>query len=862
MIFKKNLHIIISFTVPIIILGLVYAAFGMYPFGNKTMLISDMEGQYIDFYSALYDILKKGQSLSYSWQAGMGHNFIGIYAYYLASPFSFLILLFNKQSLTEALFVMTLIKIGWAGLTCSIYLKYLSNKSRIYICIFSILYALMSYSIVYSFNIMWLDGVLLLPLVLLGVEKIIRANKFILFAISLFIAFIANFYISYMVGLFSFLYFIVCYFSSYPFKDWRIFIRKFLIFVSSAALAAGCAAFLLLPTFFALKYAQGMSKISLLNWKVNFPLLDLLYKLPMGSYDTLKSGLPNIYCGLLVLLICPFFFISSKIKIKEKILFSLFIIFMVFSFNFSNLNLMWHGFDDPNWFPYRYSFLFSFILINIAYRSINTLSRSQAGMVFKIYGVLITIIILLQKLGYGALSDKFIILNILFLSTYTFLLYALINHSKKRRAILIIMSLFIFAEVSLNTLVLIKRMDGEFVYALKDKYDSTLSNLDNVVRKVEANDTSFYRIDRTKEVERTLNDSMNLGYKGISHFSSTMNGKLNNFLGRLGFIIPFVLKVDYTGSTLVTDSLMGVKYIITEKTLDFGYKEILKNGYTKVYENMYAMPIGFLVNAKIKDIRTENKDPLQLQNDILNLSLGNEGTNYVNFFSPIEVSKVELKNIASSNMEGRQEFTIIDNKHEAFVEFTVESPRDEQMYVFMPPYSYSEVDAYINDNYVDSYLCYNNSTILDMGFHSKGDRIRFKLLLKTDSFNILTKYLYYFYGLNGEKFSSAITSFKQCSFQAAEVTDTMVRGRIEAKEDGVLFTSIPYDPGWEAAIDGKKAQIQKIGEAFMGLELAKGQHEIKFNFVPQGLRTGTLISTVSMVLFITLVYFFIKNNVK
>ncbi len=78
--------IISSFLVPFVLLGSLLASFGIYPFGDLTLLVSDMNNQYIQYFSYLYDVYTQGNSLLYSWQAGMGLNFTGIFAYYLASP--------------------------------------------------------------------------------------------------------------------------------------------------------------------------------------------------------------------------------------------------------------------------------------------------------------------------------------------------------------------------------------------------------------------------------------------------------------------------------------------------------------------------------------------------------------------------------------------------------------------------------------------------------------------------------------------------------------------------------------------------------------------------------------------------------
>lgn len=848
---RNNIYFIISFLLPFLILGLVYISFGIYPLGDRTILISDMGGQYIDFYSKIYDILKNGRSLFYTWQAGMGHSFVGIFAYYLSSPFTLLILFFKKQNLPEALLLITLLKVGASGLTMSIYLTYLPRRSKSSIIICSLLYGLMAYSVVYSFNIMWLDGVILLPLILLGVEKIVREDRFILFLISLFITFIANFYISYMVGIFSFLYLLTIYFSIHSFVKIKVLMRKLLMFILSALWAAGCAAFLLIPTLFVFQTVSVTSDVIQSGIQINFKLFDLLSKLPAGAYDTVTTGLPNIYCGLITLLAVPLYFANKNIPFREKILHFSLIAFMILSFNLSPLNLMWHGFDGPDWFPYRYSFLFSFLLISLVFRSFNASCGWDINILLKSFCIWISIIILIQRFSYAYLPDKILYLNMALLAIYTTLLFLLIKHHDKGRMILFALTLSIIIEASFNTWYMVSCLDKEFRYAKKEKYYNSLASLDSLTLRIKDKYKNFYRIDRSSGVSRSYNDSMNLNYNGITHFSSLINGRLNNFLNELGFLTPVKQAVDYSGATLVTDSLLGVKYILTEKTRGYGYNEILEEGNIKVYENIYALPIGFLVDRGISNLHVLSGNPFKLQNDMLNLFLGNDGDSYINYFSPLDVDSVQLSNVIYSVIDGKQEFKKNDSTKESFVEYTIENPMDQEVYGYLPKYSYSMVDIFVDGEYMDSYMHFYNNTIMDLGFHKKHEKLKLKLLLKADSFTILNDY---FYGLDGAIFGDAITKLKQGSLNLTEVSDTSIRGNIKSDGNNMIFTSIPYDPGWIAIVDNNAAQIEKIGGAFIGVGLTNGEHDVTFIFEPQGFKLGVLISALCIAILIVLSY--------
>lgn len=849
---RNNLDILGSFIVPIVIMSCIYALHGMYPVGTKTVLICDMNGQYIDFYAAFYDILTQGKSLLFSWEAGMGFNFLGLFAYYLSSPFSLLILLFDKQNLTEALLLITVLKIGTAGLTFAVLVRYLDKGTKTSIVLFSVLYALMSYSIVYSFNIMWLDGVILLPLVIMGTEKIIRESRFFLLFICLVIIFFANFYIAYMVGIFSLIYFIVRFFSVHHWPSKGLFLRKLRLFLSSAILAAGCTSFLWIPTYFALTYGQGGPDFSLFNWSLNFKLFDLLSKLLLGSYDTLKfQGLPNIFCGLLPLVLTPLFFWSDKISLKEKLLYLSLFIILIFSFNFYNVDLMWHGFDKPDWFLYRYSFVLSFLMLVLSYRSFNLLQVSDIPKILKISLVWVVLIILIQKFDYTYLSDRLLIISLFLIGLYYVLMHGFITYSgnEKRKTLLIALTCLIFLEASFSSWYLVKRLDGEFGYKAKEEYRVKLVKLENIVPQIEFRDDSFYRLDRVGG--RSFNDPLNLDYKGLTHFSSMSNIALHKFLRQLGFLSTADYKsVNFAGSTPITESFLAVKYVISAQDKGLGYNELLSYNDYRAFENSYPLPLGFMVSSKLRDLDLTQNNPFILQNDLVNLAQGNDfdSPEYLDFFVPIDINGVNLNNVQIAAEKGKEAYTKINEDEESWVEFTIINPRTQQVYACFDAIHIT-TEIYLNDQKIGGYLPVNNKRIIDLGFHQKDEVLRFKVFFKYGEFTLQDKF---FYGLDEADLSKAIIPLQEGMMDIIEMSDTSVSATILATEDGMLFTSIPYDPGWSVLVDGEKSSISKIGDSLLAVELTKGEHLVKFNFWPRGLTLGLLASGFSFIVVIGL----------
>jgi len=864
----NGLIYLLTFLSPALILLLAYFLNGIYPFGPKTALICDLNGQYIDYYSAYNEILRGRESLLYSWQAGLGLNFLGLLAYYLASPFSFFIIFWPKQHLPEALLAIILLKIGAAGLTFAFFTRFKFKITGLPLVFFAACYALMAYCVVYTFNLMWLDGVVFLPLVLYGIEQLLQKGRYLFLTGSLALVFLANYYISYMVGLFALFYFLAGYFTKYSPVKLKLLGTKLAKFFFAALLAAGCAAFLLLPTYLALKHSYGRLDPSIFRWDINFALFDLLGKTQIGAYDTLRyAGLPNIYCGLLTLLLVPLYFLNNRIPVKEKLIYFGFLFFLILSMNFSNLNFMWHAFDRPNGFPYRYSFVFSFLLLFLAVKSFRYLEYVNRAKIFKVLAGWSLLIVLLQKLEYGFLSDKLLTGGLILMFIYSVLLAWGFRADRelqtsadlRKKAVTALLACFLLLELTVNTWYVLGQMDREFQYKTRQQYANPLEGMGEIVTAIQAQDQSFYRLDRIGG--RSFNDPLNLNYAGIAHFSSMSDPKLFMCLRQLGFLATSSFKaLNFAGSTPVTESLLGIKYVISGQDKSLGYTEIINNGVWRGFQNNYALPLSFLVSDTTLEFEyTKDNDPFSLQNKLINMAQGRtEQTGLQPYFTPIPLKSTKLTNAKILTENGRETLAIIDKSETASIEFTVVNPVAQQVYVCFATVN-NEIKLFLNDEQLTGYLPVYNKRIVDLGFHPAGQELRVKLVFAEQGFAMPDKY---FYGLTEAKLAEALKPLHSSVPQDIQVAGTSVRIKVNVpdKQRRLLFTSIPYDPGWQAFVDGQRAPLIKIAKVFIGLELSEGQHEVLLKFSPKGFLPGLLLSGISLTIYVGLIGLQIAKN--
>ncbi len=371
------LYVILAFLIPFLLMFFAFKVMGVEPYGDKQVLVTDLWHQYYPFLVDYQSKLKAGESLLWSWTSGGGTNYISLIAYYLASPLNFFSVLVPAEHLKEFFFILLCVKIGFAGMFYSLFIRLTFGRKDISITAFGILYALCAFMMGYYWNIIWLDSVALLPLVAAGAFALLRHGKFKLYIISLALSILANYYIGLFiciaVVLLSVGYTIV------EFRGFKQIIKDFFKMAGCSLVAIMMTAILTLPAYFALGHAYSSSNSFPEKFAVNIGstpdfagVLEGICKTISNSVafvqPTAKEGLPNVYTGVITIFLAILFLFCSKIKKRERIFCGLLMVFFLVSFVIRQLDYIWHGFHFPNMLPYRFSFLWSFVMIYMAFR--------------------------------------------------------------------------------------------------------------------------------------------------------------------------------------------------------------------------------------------------------------------------------------------------------------------------------------------------------------------------------------------------------------------------------------------------------------------------------------------------------------
>ncbi len=673
----KPLFYIASFLIPFLLTFVSYIGFDVYPFGERSVLTLDLNGQYIYYFEYLRDAFWGDSSALYSWSRNLSGGFMGIIGYYLASPFTLIVMLLPRKMILESVMIMQMAKVGAAGLTFCIYAQKSKGLRPLQSVTFSTMYAMMAYVVIQLIDPMWIDGPVFLPLIILGVEYLIDDGRKINYIIPTAIMFVANFYIGFMIAIFIAIYFFYYLFfgTERKFKNAVEYGKVVFRMGLSTVVVLMCSIFMILPVYNALALGKFAFSVPDYSYKAMFNPIELVPCLLPNQYYSVNVdegtrfyGRPEIYCGVLTFVLIPLFFINKKIKVNKKIGYGLLSFILIFSMYVKPINMMWHGGQDPNWLPYRYSFLLSFVFVSMAADIFSHLdgykmSPASAGSSAAVIGILTLIFCaMMKKFNYNEEKYKYVAIfpykadmdrgyndkwEELWLGTIAFGLiigaiylvgvycYSHARTSKAKNAITVAMSLLVFFETGYNCYDSFRKIYKEVGNSDHSTYTDIMTAPD-VVKELEKRDNGFYRSEKT--FTRMVNDNLAYGMKGISHSSSVMNARIIKFIETLGYVTQS-FETKYEGCNPVADSLLGIKYVLDDpirtnsaSKVDASYIKFFSKGYKKdknvdatmdVYENPNALSIGFMASNDILRLSAlGNDNPFNSLNNFLSAMAG------------------------------------------------------------------------------------------------------------------------------------------------------------------------------------------------------------------------------------------------
>lgn len=856
----------LSFIIPAAILFAAYALFGMYPFGVKSVLALDLNAQYVTYFDYMYDVFGGKESLFYTWSGSLSGEFFGTFVYYLASPFNFIVWLFPREIITEGIMTMLLVKSGAAALSAAFYLKKHRGFSDYTTILFSVMFALCGYFVAHTINPMWLDGLIALPLVIMGVERICQKKGFLLYTLSILYIFIANYYIGYMVGIFSALYILFYAFSRRIGKVSDYF-KAAGIYAASSISAVLMSCFVIIPAFKSLqngKLGRASELFSSDNLKENFNILDGFIKLFPGTYDTERpDGLPMLYCGTLALIFALIYFMCRKIPVRQKIASGFLLGVMALSMYIKPVDMLWHGGQVPVWMPFRYSFTVIFLLIIFgaeAFEKIENIRTKQIGAAFlTLLGVLL--ICDFYEGGEHFDTTLVIVVPLIALGIIAAVVCAYRkNHNSTSMKILLCAA--VCSELLVNSAMYVFSIHSDVYYSDRSSYVDDIPDTRSVVNQIKSQDNGFYRLEKT--YHRTVNDPMATGIYGFSHSTSAFNQKALKLLENLGFGSRDHYS-RYDGATLLTDDIFGVKYVLAKDERTAQYDEEIDVSSSRgvhVYKNSDALPVAFLADEMIIGSGFSEKSPFVFQQRLASELVGLEYYENIEFFTKIEDTVFDSKNITiGSTTDGHYSYKKRFDGEDASVSFLAKMPKSGAAYMYLPSRYERECSLYLNGTFLKNYFKNENHCIVYLGDYEKGEEFTVELKTLEDELFIKDPE---FYVLDREVLADYTASILEQNCEVRRTSGTSLEIKVNSDGNRALFTTIPVEEGWSAAIDGNPCTIASaVNDTLICLNVPEGEHTITLNFFPAGMKMGLILTAAGAgILLVMIVTSIIVKRVK
>ena len=860
--FYSNRYVV-SAGITALCVALIYIAYSVFPFGDYTVMRMDLYHQYGPLFAELYDRVVNHQSFLYSWTTGGGSSFLGNYLNYLSSPLSALIFLFDKEDISFAISFIVAVKCILSSATFTYYIKKSLNSSNFVSASFGTLYAFCAYFMAYYWNVMWLDGMILFPIILLGIEQIINKGTIKTYCISLALLMLSSYYMGFMACIFAVIYFIVYYSVSSSFNEKilanQVYDKKYTLkemlnsklinrglrFAFGSILSACVCAVTLIPVFIILRGSSATSDTFPTTFTSYFDIFDFITSHFAAVDETIRSSgddvLPNVYCGVLTIILIPLYVINDKIKLKEKAAYILILLFLLFSFDNNCLNFIWHAMHFPNDLPYRFSYMYSFILLVMAYKAIMNIKAVSVRDIGFVGMGWIFFVCTAQKMATTKMTEATVYCTIAFIILWTGFLMLIKKKKVKRLLMSVMLVAFVFCEVAVTD-------TGSFsISQPNEDYKTDYKTYTEAIDYIKDNDKGFYKTELCY-LERRMDPSY-YGYEGMSVFSSMAYEAYSGTQYSLGMFGNRINSYTYNTQTPIYNLMFNIKYLIqTDVSLPPSnnlYKKIYTTTDEKanVYENKYHLPIAYCVSENIDNWIVEEGNPFTAQGDFFELATG-----YSDVFKSLDYISCEFDGLEGDEVTDNGTYWFSKNDSESTygnADITMTSNIDGNVYIYVTSPDVKTIE--VNSDRVASHVQnIEEPYILDIGYHEKGDEI--KVTVDGGSSETADSYFeIYAYSVDDNVLKKGYNKLLSGAVNVTSHSDTKIEATVSCDENSYLYSSIPYDDSWKVYIDGVEAETFELGDSMLAVQIKSGEHQITYKYSPKGFTLGAFISSATVV---------------
>ena len=854
---ERQFHIY-AFLIPSLIMTVIFAILQVHPFatGKNMILTVDCYHQYAPFLVELRNKILSGESLFFSWHVGMGTNFWAVFANYSASPLNILCVFFPAKYISDCIAFLAIIRCGLTGLFMSYLLPEFDKKRKdLFLTAFASFYALCGWAISYFWNIMWHDAVVLLPLIVLGLVKMFRDKKPLLYCCTLTICLLSNFYSGYFVCLFLVFYAPILYVTiteKVTLKNFWSAVWRFGVY---SGLAGGLSAFLTLSTYITLQKSSATGGTFPKDFQVMNDMFDFISRFLVAPNPNIRDGMANVYCGIFVAMLIPLFFLCKKIRLREKVAYGIGLAIMYISLSSRMMTYIWHGFHFPNQIPYRQAFLISFLIVIMGYKVLRNLKTFSKKELMIPCLSMIAYLILYEKIGEGQEGYLAIGLSLLFLIIYTAVIRAISDSKRSAMFQQILLFCVLVSELTASTFATVSLVAAHESFTGWDFYGSHYDEVQELMEASEAKNE--YGFERSEIYPAFIcNQPALYNMKGISIFTSTARESFVTFIKNLGFHHNGINSMRNFGMTEVTGTLFGVRnmYDINKNSpIPKCFQEVENDTELRSFVNPDSLSLGYMVDSEIIDYHMTQTSVPFLSNNAFLKSMGIEG----DIYEPVELNFNGYDDLEEAGGVARTgyKFTFEDDAKSAQIILTPkEANTGDHLYLYLvstkaPSVTINEQRQLPFDMKETKYTA-KTYQIMDLGYYDK-DYSKVVTLKFNDS-NLSGNIWVQCAKVVDSVYDEMVEKLSDEQMKVVSYDSTHMEGVVTAKEDGALFLTIPYDENWTATVDGKEAEIYPIDDAFMALKLEAGTHTILMKYHPAKFELCVMISLACLFILILL----------
>lgn len=849
---------ICAFLIPFIMVQIFWIICGMYPYGSGSILTGDMDVEFVNFYSYFINTMRSKNDWSYMLAKTLGGDFPGLAAFQLHDPLLFLLFLFPGDRIVAGIEFVFSLQIAIAGLSASVLLNNRYKASWMSL-LFSTGYAFSAFFFGYMVLTIYFGALAVLPLVLYLFLRFAEEGKC---RISFILSACYYIFVNYHMGFMLVIFLAALYFT-------RLINDKNLIKRLPHIIIAGVT-ILLIDGFFLIR-----TGLSLLGEKTTegadygfyrrFPMNQLFAGMFSG---TARNDLrPLIYCSVAALFFAIVYFLSKKISIREKIANLLLMAFVAVSMWINTFDAVWHGFNNPEGFYWRYAYYISIIVIAIGYKGFvsyvygetedvgieNSDATGEAGIGGKkIIWISALVICLymawLMIAGNPYLDVTRLVINAMLIAVIVAASLLLSGQGKIRTgAFLVLMTVSVFEMLysAKTSYVCLNSYGGTFpeISKFKDDY----RDISDVISYIKSEDGGFYRIE--KDFDRAINDPAMFDYIGLSHDSSCEKDEILDWLTNFGFCKTVYFTYYNGGSTAFVDDLFGIRYYVSRfDSIEKPYAPMSYNGTYHAYKNEDALPMAYIAPPGFKDDDISAGNTFEKQNRL------------VSYWSddPVYIKAEPEITLDGAEEEGTGRY--VRTAEEGFIVYNIPITEKMPLYFYFYAPHRQEGEVFVNGVSNDVYFTVNHWNVLCAGTYEPGDNVEIRMQIKADELEVSEACFYYEDPNALKKWGQAAAALNSSVGEIQEITSSHLMFKTDADKTSAVVVSIPHEPAWTVTCDGTKISTgAAIGE-LMCFEVPKGSHTIEMKYTPEGTRAGAATSCAGIILFILSNFWYTKKR--